>query len=385
MKLFNWILSCFFFLFIFINSLHSQKLRCIQTNQPIHLKKDISLRSTPPILNLVFHIVYNTEEENISDQQILEQVAILNEAFNNLFETETKASGAYPVAGISGIQFKLADKDPLGEPTSGILRVKTDSRSIGDLNINNRDAVKYNDLMGSDAWDTDRYINIWVAKRDLSLGYTVGLDSVSSPDEGLIINFNNIGNTNDIPYHQGKTMVHEMGHYLGLFHPWVENNQSLDCGFHADRIPDMYTSLAPAQGCELPPRCYRTPFVGNYMDFYDDDCMFYFTKGQCMKMQHTLEQLRPTLLEDQHTFPMYLPPNSSIKINFNGQTIEIYGSSNDLLERINFYVINGQIASSIKMQDKYYEQLSLTDFAPGIYFVEVLTEQSRKIEKIYIP
>ncbi len=382
--MYKWILSCLICLFISINS-KSQNLRCINNDPLLSVNQPINLRSTPPILKLVIHVVYQSEEENIPDNQILNQLEILNDAFNTLYEEETKASGALPITGVSGIQFELADKDSLGFPTSGIIRVKTDLKDIGDLEINGQNAVKYSELGGSDAWDTNQYINIWIAKRDISLGYTVGLDSIASSDEGIIINYANFGLTEDVPYHLGKTLVHEMGHYLGLFHPWISDDHPFACFGHSGSIKDLYTSRAPAQGCLPPPRCYGKPFVGNYMDFYDDECMFYFTRGQCMWMQATLEQFRPSLMNDGSMFPDYLPEESNVLINFTGRTIEVYSTEQNPLVRINIYVINGQIASTIKMEGKYYEQISLSNFTSGIYFLEVLTTNSRKVEKIYIP
>jgi len=98
------------------------------------VKKDgngISFRKET-IIPTVVHIVWNSPEENISDLTVVEQIAILNRDFdgeNN--DLENVPDEFQPYIAKKGIQFCLASVDPMGLPTSGIIRVKTEVEAIG--------------------------------------------------------------------------------------------------------------------------------------------------------------------------------------------------------------------------------------------------------------
>ena len=117
---------------------------------------------------VVVHIVYYNNTENISDQQIYSQIDILNEDFrrNNLDAINTPAA-FQSVAADTEIEFCLATRDPFGNTTNGITRTPTSQSSFSTNND-----VKYSSSGGIDAWNTSKYLNIWVC--DLSgglLGY----------------------------------------------------------------------------------------------------------------------------------------------------------------------------------------------------------------------
>ena len=69
------------------------------------------------------------------------------------------------LTGSTGISFFLANKDPNGNPTSGITRTQTNV-----LSFTEDDRVKYTKYGGIDAWRTDKYLNIWVCNLQGYLG-----------------------------------------------------------------------------------------------------------------------------------------------------------------------------------------------------------------------
>ena len=158
---------------------------------------------------VVVHVVYNTPEQNISDEVIFSQLEVLNEDFQRLNTDAGEAREMYQaVADNPQIQFVLADTDPDGNPTTGITRTQTELPTFLPLNITTEDVfvaadscdvnlinqqefldsfhcvnntllelafekleaqdttqlddMKFSDKGGIDAWDQDRYINIWV-------------------------------------------------------------------------------------------------------------------------------------------------------------------------------------------------------------------------------
>lgn len=121
-------------------------------------KNAISLRNEATI-PIVVHIVWNSLEENVSDQTIVEQIAILNRDFNGENnDLENVPDEFQPYLAKKGIRFCLASVDPMGLPTSGIVRLNTEVEAIG-----TKEDLFYSNLGGSYAWDTERYLNIWVA------------------------------------------------------------------------------------------------------------------------------------------------------------------------------------------------------------------------------
>jgi hypothetical protein len=84
--------------------------------------KNRAVRTIP----LVFHVIYNKDEENISDAQILSQLKAVNEDFSRTNADASNTPKEFEsVAGNPNIQFCLATIDPSGNPTNGIVRVKT--------------------------------------------------------------------------------------------------------------------------------------------------------------------------------------------------------------------------------------------------------------------
>src|ERR1043165_4125844 len=124
---------------------------------------------TQIIIPVVVHVVYHTSSQNISDEQIQSQIAVLNEDFNRLNGDTFKTPDVWvPVADSLPVHFCLAAYDPNGDSTDGITRTQTDVVSF-DLG----DSVKHTNEGGEDAWPSTHYLNIWVCNLgNGTLGYT---------------------------------------------------------------------------------------------------------------------------------------------------------------------------------------------------------------------
>jgi hypothetical protein len=99
------------------------------------------------LIPIVVHVVWYESSENISQQQICSQIAVLNEDFsrNNLDRVNTPVPFA-PVAANPRIQFYLATRDPNNNPTDGITRTQTTYMAF-----TRNDGVKHNSTGGQDA------------------------------------------------------------------------------------------------------------------------------------------------------------------------------------------------------------------------------------------
>ena len=118
---------------------------------------------------VVVHVVWNTNTENISDQQIFSQIDVLNADYRRTnIDAIMTPSVWQGIAADTEIEFCLASVDPNGAFTNGITRTQTSQTSFS-IQTN---AMKSTSSGGIDPWDQDKYLNIWVC--DLSggiLGY----------------------------------------------------------------------------------------------------------------------------------------------------------------------------------------------------------------------
>ena len=78
------------------------------------------------VIPVVFHIIHNGGPENISDEQVEDAIRILNDDYNKLNDDwDNVVSEFLPIVADVGITFRLAQKDPDGNCTSGLTRTQS--------------------------------------------------------------------------------------------------------------------------------------------------------------------------------------------------------------------------------------------------------------------
>jgi len=233
---------------------------------------------------VVVHVVYNTAAQNISDAQVQSQIDVLNEDFNKLNSDASKVPALFSGAVAStGVRFVLAQRDPTGKATTGIVRTQTKIASWS-----SNDAVKSDKRGGDDAWDATQYLNIWACNLGQGLlGYAQFPGGKASTD-GVVILYSAFGSRAKFPggnytstYDLGRTTTHEVGHWLNLRHIWGDAS----CG--NDYVADTPTQQTANYGCPSFPHvtCSNQGDMSmNYMDYTDDACMYMFSSGQSARM-----------------------------------------------------------------------------------------------------
>ncbi len=253
---------------------------------------------------VVFHVLYNNSALNIPDARILAQLDVLNKDFARLNADASNTPSIFQsVAANTNIQFCMAQRDPNGNPTNGIVRRST---TVSSFSSNN--AMKFTAQGGSDAWNTTQYLNIWVCNLGGGLlGYAQFPGGAANTD-GVVVLTESVGGPSApgsaVPYHLGRTATHEVGHWLNLRHIWGDAT----CG--SDLVSDTPTHNTSNGGCPAYPHystCTGTPIemTMNYMDYTEDACMNIFTAGQSSRMNAAITASRSGLL----TSLGCVPPN----------------------------------------------------------------------------
>jgi len=270
----------------------SKKLKDFVENNHQHKVNPGEVYTIPTVV----HVVWRNESENLPDGQIYNGIAVLNEDFRKLNNIENVVSEFQNSIADAEIEFCLANIDPQGNPTNGINRVKTTAVDFGESYLENK--IKYTKEGGVDAWPTDEYFNIWIG--DLSsfqglLGYAQFPDTGEKETDGVVLNLNSFGRANGIRILDDGTAAHEVGHWLGLFHIWGDDE---DCNTNIapncvcsgnDRIRDTNNSAGPASGCiKSINSCGSRDMIQNFMDY--STCSDFFTQGQVNVMRSQFEE-----------------------------------------------------------------------------------------------
>lgn len=212
------------------------------------------------------HVVYSNSQENVSDNQINSQIAVLNDDFRKGNNDISQVPALFEnVVADSEITFSLAQ--------DGIKRHSNTTSSWG-----TNDAVK----AAYPPITPETHLNIWVCNIGGGiLGYAQFPGGPSSTD-GVVLLYSSLPGGSAAPYNLGRTATHEVGHYLNLRHIWGDGRCNRD-----DFVSDTPTSDRPNYGCPSFPttHCRSTDMTMNYMDYTDDACMFMFSEGQKVRMR----------------------------------------------------------------------------------------------------
>ena len=280
-------------------------------NQPANLRTT-SLPDVTINIPVVVHVIHNnssgtiggTNNTNISDQQVQSQIDALNKDYQRLnADASQTPPGFQSVAANCKLVFCLATTDPSGNSTNGITRTYS-SKATYTIN----DEVQ---LKGLSYWPSDQYLNIWtcdlrgIPSSQLLLGYAQKPGAASVPGldptdgeaatDGVVINYKAFGTIGTLyaKFNLGRTATHEIGHWLGLSHPWGDYNSG-DCNLtdYCDDTPtcgNSYESSSPVCSDNAPITCSVPRMIQNYMEYSDDACMNLFTEDQKTRMRSAIE------------------------------------------------------------------------------------------------
>ena len=234
------------------------------------------------IIPIVFHVIHTNGTENITDAQILDQVAILNRDYRKLnADTSLIVAGFDTLAADIKIEFRLATIDPNGNCTNGIDRIYSHKTN------NASDASKLNQ------WPREKYLNVWTVKTIGSAGvagyayYPSAVDGPGYPVDGIIILHDYIGSIGTSNASHSRALTHEIGHWMNLQHPWGNNNDpGVACG---DDLVDDTPTTKGHTSCLLSDNACVPGIIENVQNYMDYSyCSVMFTLGQKARMRAAL-------------------------------------------------------------------------------------------------
>ena len=278
----------------FYESLESKNAELkLQNEKALSKMTNLKTENGVKIIPVVVHVIHDLGGENISDASIQGALDVLNANINGQganFLSKTPDVFA-AVRGDAKVEFRLAKIDPLGNPTTGINRVRSTLTDQPDP-ANGVKALSY--------WNSYQYFNIWTVKKFLPqddgntlLGYAQFPNSGRMSTDGVVLLSSQMVS--------GGTLTHEVGHWLGLRHTWGD----AVCG--DDGVKDTPPARDPNFGVNLSDFPYHVGNIGigagclgdsmnwagemfvNYMDYSSDPDVTMFTIDQNAIMNTTLD------------------------------------------------------------------------------------------------
>lgn len=248
-----------------------------QANKPSQKSGNITF--TIPI---VVHIVHEYGPENIPNSHVYAMIDEINLDYQKLAADTAQIASAFAgIAGDAEIQFRLATKDPQGNCTNGI------TRTYDPVFTNHGGCPNGNCGTSRFSWPKEKYLNVWVVK-DIGSGagaYAyLAQSNVPEGLDGIVCRYSQFSPLSTFP--NSRTMTHEIGHYLNLYHTWGPGNSQgvpTNCNID-DLVFDTPNCVGTSGGCNLNrTSCGSLDNIQNHMDYAN--CPRMFTDGQVARMQ----------------------------------------------------------------------------------------------------
>jgi len=210
-----------------------------------------------------FHVVTDGSIGSLTPTQIRAQMAVLNNTYAGA-EGGAKTAFSFKLAGVTHTDNATWFYADGGKPERQMKRA-LHTGGPGDLNL-------YSTTAGVDL-----------------LGWAYLPDIVTIPAraylDGVVFDWETIPGTTTTyagTFDEGKTVTHEVGHWLNLEHTFFGK-----CGPHGDFVDDTPAEKTPTSGCPAGKDTCKAPGddpIHNYMDYSYDSCYNQFTPGQSQRM-----------------------------------------------------------------------------------------------------
>jgi len=239
------------------------------------------------IIPVVFHVIHENGNENISDEQIYDAISVLNRDFRMLNPDTADIIDAFTgIAADAGIEFRLATIDPSGNCHSGINRIVSPLTNDGGNS----------DMKALSNWPRNSYLNVWVCAEigNGVAGFTNLPGDVNGAwgafEDGIVMRSDYVGSIGTSSPIKSRTLTHEIGHWINLYHTWGPTNSPADpnnCDTD-DNVSDTPNTIGHTS-CNINGASCGSLVdnVQNYMEY--SYCSRMFTQGQATRMRAALQ------------------------------------------------------------------------------------------------
>ncbi len=230
------------------------------------LSSSLKYMSTNSFRTKTIPIIVHIIEDKISDQIIYEQINVLNNAY-----------------ALTGFRFELKDINFVNTN-----RWSKNFEIFSAAEIDMKSKLRQGD---------SGTLNIYIMP---NLGQVLGWayfpwEYRRQPElDGVVIAKGSLPRGQIYPYNEGVTLVHEVGHWMGLFHTFQGG-----CEGSGDFVDDTPAQQSPSVGCPINnDSCPFSPGLDpsdNYMDYSNDICLTNFSRGQIIRMTGSFESYRNSI------------------------------------------------------------------------------------------
>jgi hypothetical protein len=212
-------------------------------------------------VSIYFHVISpDGVEGNVPLSTLEEQVDVMNATF-----------GGFEGGAATGFAFTLAGVDRTTNPTWYDAKDTADEQRM----------KKALHVGGANA------LNVYTTSGYGFLGFAYFPKTYNSREyiDGIVIDYRSMpGGPYGDRFSLGKTLTHEAGHWLGLYHTFQGG-----CNANGDYVDDTPAMLVPTSRCPADKdTCPKKPGldpIHNYMDYSDDSCYTQFTPDQATRMR----------------------------------------------------------------------------------------------------
>ena len=240
---------------------------------------DPSLAKSTVTIPVAFHVVRGDNGEwDVTDQQIEDQLAVLNDGFST-----------------TNFRFELDSINRVNNTTWSRHQPGTSTE------------VEMKTALAVDPLTT---LNFYICNIGGGiLGYATLPFSYpeDSPLHGVVCLYSSLPGGSAAPYNLGDTGTHEVGHFVGLYHTFQGG-----CG-DGDQVADTPAEASPAFGCPTGRDTCASPGldpIDNFMDYSDDACMVRFTPGQSDRADQLMATYRPAMVQAGSIVPAQIEVTS---------------------------------------------------------------------------